>query len=79
MYNLLVHAPLQFQIIYGDSVNNEGEERFFNTTKNITKSTSSHHLGHITGDCIVHHQIETQTQYTYHHENTAPIKKNFQT
>ena len=74
-HNLLVHAPLQFQIINGESINCEGEERFFNTIKSITKSTSSYHPRHIIGNCIVRHKIKTRTQNTYRHENTEPIKK----
>ena len=74
-HNLLVHAPLQFQIIDGESVKCVGEERFFITIKSITKSTSLYHPSHIIGICIVRHQIETRTQDTYHHERTAQPNK----
>ena len=48
---------------------------FFNTIKCVTKSTSSHYPGHIIGNCIARHKIETRTQDTYYHENTKPLKK----
>ena len=72
---MLVHASLQFRIINGESINCEAEERFSNTIKCITKSTSSYHPGHVIGNCIVRHQTETRTQDTYHHENTESVKK----
>ena len=46
MHNLLVHSPIQYRLINGQSVNCEGEERFFNTIKQITRSTSSYNRKH---------------------------------
>ena len=71
---MLVDASLQFHIINGESINCDAEERFLNTIKCITKSTSSYHPGHVIGNCIRRHQTETRTQDTYHHENTESIK-----
>ena len=67
--NLLLHAPLQFKIINGESINREGKEIFFNKIRSITKSTSLYHPGHIIENCIVRHQTEIRPQDTYHHEN----------
>ena len=62
MHNLLIHSPTQLRIINGQSLNCEGEERFFNTIKSITNQTTSYHPGHIIGNCIVRHQIEQRTK-----------------
>ena len=59
MHKLLVHSPIQYRLINGQSVNCEGEERFFNTIKQITRSTSSYKPGHIIGNIIIRHQIES--------------------
>ena len=36
-HNLLVHAPIQYRIISGESINAEEEERTFNTIQCINK------------------------------------------
>ena len=65
MHNLLVHSPIQYRLINGQSVNCEGEERFFNTIKQITRSTSSYKPGHIIGNIIIRHQIESRCKDSY--------------
>ena len=57
-HNLLVHAPMQYRLVSGESINCEGEERFFNTIKNITKNTTYYHPGHMIGNLIVRQHIE---------------------
>ena len=69
LHNLLVHSPVQYRIINGKSINCEGEERFFNTIKQITHTTSSNRPGHIIGNLVVRHQIETRCKDTYQHTN----------
>ena len=65
MHNLLVHAPMQYRLINGQSINCEGEERFFNTIKQITRTTSSYRPGHIIGNVITRHQIESRCKDSY--------------
>ena len=65
MHNLLVHSPIQFRIINGRSINCEGEERFFNTIKNITCQTTSYKPGHIIGNCFIRHQVEERCKDKY--------------
>ena len=52
-HNLLVHSPLQYRLVSGKSINCEGEERFFNTIRGITNSTSNYKPGHIIGNVIL--------------------------
>ena len=57
-HNLMIHAPIQYRIISGSSINCEDEERIFNMIKSITGSTSSRHPGHIIGNLILRYQAE---------------------
>ena len=41
LHNLLVHAPLQYRLVSGESINGEDEERFFETIRDITHGTSN--------------------------------------
>ena len=76
MHNLLVHSPIQLRIINGQSINCEGEERFFNTIKQITATTSSYRPGHIIGNCIIRHQIESRCKESYQcTETSASVNK----
>ena len=49
-HNLCVHAPLQYRLINGETINCEDEERCFNLIKNITKETSDNKPGHLIGN-----------------------------
>ena len=40
-HNLCVHAPLQYRLVNGETINCEDEERCFNLIKNITNDTSN--------------------------------------
>ena len=46
-------------------INVEDEERFFNSIKNITRSTTNNHPGHIIGNFIVRHEVEFKTKEKY--------------
>ena len=65
LHNLLVHAPIQYRLINGRSINCEGEERFFNLIKQITGSTSSMKPGHVIGNCIIRLQVEARSKEKY--------------
>ena len=59
-HNLCVHAPSQYFLISGESINCKDEERCFNLIKNITKDTSNYKPGHLIGNLIVRQEIENQ-------------------
>ena len=67
-HNLLVHAPIQYRLISGESINCEDEERFFSSIKNITRSTTNNKPGHIIGNLIVRHEVETGCKEKYEFE-----------
>ena len=67
MHNLLVHSPIQYRLVNGQSIKCEGEERYFNTIKSITGSTSSYRPGHSIGNCIIWHQVETRVKEKHVH------------
>ena len=71
LHNLLVHSPMQYRLINGQSINCEGEERFFNTIKQITRTTSSYRPGHIIGNVITRHQIGSRCKDTYHFDTQS--------
>ena len=58
-HNLLVHAPIQYRIISGESINAEEEERTFNTIQCITKGKTNNRPGHLIGNMIVRHEYKT--------------------
>ena len=64
-HNLCVHAPPQYRLINGESINCEDEERCFNLIKNITKDTSNYKPGHLIGNLIVRQEIESQCREKY--------------
>ena len=55
-HNLLVHAPIQYRLINGESINAEEEERTFNTMKNINKNKTNNRPGHLIGNMIVRYE-----------------------
>ena len=65
MHNLLVHAPLQYRLVSGESINCEAEERYFNSIKRITKGTSNNRPGHLIGNLIVRQQVESRCNDEY--------------
>ena len=65
MHNLLVHAPLQYRLVSGESLNVEDEERVFNTIRNCSHSTTNNWPGHIIGNLFVRLQIENQCKEKY--------------
>ena len=52
-HNLRGHGGLMLRIISGLVANMEKQERFFNTTKRITKRTTNYHLGHIIPNLLI--------------------------
>ena len=62
---------MQYRLINGQSINCEGEERFFNTIKQITRTTISYRPGHIIGNVITRHQIESRCKDTYHFDTQS--------
>ena len=68
-HNLLVHAPLQYRLVSGDSINCEDEERFFHSIRDITKSTTNNWPGHVIGNLIVRQEIESECKDKYEFDN----------
>ena len=66
----MTHAPLQYRLISGSSVNCEAEERIFNLLKSITDRTSSHHHGHIVGNLMLRYQAERNIERRITEEKT---------
>ena len=67
-HNLLVHGPQQYRLISGESLNVEAEERFFNLIKGITKTTTNNRPGHLIGNIVVRHEVETRSKQKYEHD-----------
>ena len=67
-HNLLVHGPQQYRLISGESINVEAEERFFNLIKSITKRTTNNRPGHLIGNIIVRHEVESRSKQKYEHD-----------
>ena len=65
MHNLLVHAPLQYRLVSGESINCEAEERYFNSIKRITKGTSNNRPGHLIGNLVVRQRVESRCNDEY--------------
>ena len=61
MHNLLVHAPIQYRFVSGDSINTEDEERQFNEFKNICKGTTNNKPGHFEYKYIQKHFDDWQS------------------
>ena len=62
---MCVHAPLQYRLVNGETINCEDEERCFNLIQNITKDTSNYKPGHVIGNLIVREEVESQCQEKY--------------
>ena len=73
MHNLLVHAPVQYRLVSGESINCEVEERFFNSIKNITCGTTNYHPGHLIGNLIVRQGVESTCKSKYEFEQQKEI------
>ena len=69
-HNLLVHAPIQYRLISGESINCEGEERYFNSIRNITSGTTNNKPGHLIGNLIVRQEVESACKEKYEFEKT---------
>ena len=67
-HNLLVHAPIRYRIIRGESINAEQEERTFNTIQSITKGKTNNIPGHLIGNMIVRHEYKTINKILYEFE-----------
>ena len=75
-HNLLVHAPIQYRLINGESINAEGDERTFNTIQNLTKGKTNYRPGHLIGNMIDRHEYSTQNKSLFEYENEqSTIKK----
>lgn len=77
-HNLLVHAPIQYRLVSGKSINVENEERFFNAIKNITRNTSNKTPGHLIGNIIVRHQAESIAREKYEFAKTDYLMNDIQ-
>ena len=64
-HNLLVHAPIQYRLVSGSSINCEDEERMFNSIKDITQSTTNNKPGHVIGNLIVRQEVESACKQKY--------------
>ena len=64
-HNLLVHAPIQYRLVSGDSINCEDVERIFNSIKDITQSTTNNKPVHVIGNLIVRQEVEAARKQKY--------------
>ena len=64
-HNLFVHAPIQYRLVSGSSINCEDEERMFNSIKDITQSTTNNKPGHVIGNLIVRQDVESACKQKY--------------
>ena len=69
MHNLLVHAPQQYRLVSGISVNCEGEERVFSSLKKITRCSTNNKPGHVIGNLIVRLEVESACKEKYEFNN----------
>ena len=67
-HNLLVHAPLQYHLICGETINCEDEERKFSMIQSICKNTTNNHPGHVIGNVIVREQAERNSKENHEYE-----------
>ena len=74
-HNLLVHAPIQYRLINGESTNTEGDERTFNTIQNLTKGKTNYRPGHLIGNMIVRHEYSTQNKTLFEYESEQSTTK----
>ena len=75
-HNLTVHAPIQYRLINGESINAEEEERTFNTMKNINKDKTNNRPGHLIGNMIVRYECKKINKTLFEFENgETPITK----
>ena len=74
-HNLLVHAPLQFRLISGQSANVEDEERIFNTISN-SQSTTNNRPGHLIGNLVTRLQVETGCKERYEYNSNKDYTPN---
>ena len=65
IHNLLVHAPIQYRFVSGDSINTEDKERQFNEIKNICKGTTNNKPGHFIGNIIVRMKCESSAKQKF--------------
>ena len=76
-HNLTVHAPIQYRLISGESINAEDEERVFNTLQKINKGKTNYRPGNLVGNMIVRLEFETINKNLYEFENhESPTLKN---
>ena len=61
----MVHAPLQYRLISGSSINCEDEERIFNSLKGIVKSCSNNKPGQVIGTMITRFEVENLCKEKY--------------
>ena len=62
---LIVHAPIQYRLVSGASINCEDEERIFNSIKDITQSTTNNKPRHVIGNLIVRQEVEFACKQKY--------------
>ena len=70
-HNLLVHAPLQYRLVSGESINCEDEERFFKDIKSILHNTTDNKAGHLIGHLIVRLQVKYRCKEKYEFQNES--------
>ena len=69
-HNLLVHAPIQYRLVSGESINCEDEERFFKSIRDITRATTNNRPGHLIGNLIVRQEVESVCKENYEFDKT---------
>ena len=70
-----VHAPIQYRLINGESINAEEDERTFNTIQNINKGKTNNHPGHLIGNMIVRHEYKMQNKTLFEFDSDMSTTK----
>ena len=77
LHALLVHAPLQYEVVCLQSVNTENQERIFQQAKQIARSTTNRQPGKVVPTLLLHlqaKQLTGQLSSSYNH-GEARVKR----
>ena len=64
-HNLLVHAPIQYRLISGESINAEDEERVFHTIQKVNRGKTNNKPKNLIGNMIVRFEFEMINKNLY--------------
>ena len=75
-HDILSHAPIQYRIISGMSINCEEEERIFNLLKNVTHNKTNHRDGHAIGNMVVRCEYKRINKELFSHDKSFNNSQN---